>query len=339
MALTRRRMIAATIATGFPFSPVVTLAQGWEEAAAVFVGTALLQGAIAHVGGMLMTSALGEATITDVRTWIAEAVVELEAFFSAKIDQNTIEMLVSNVSGIQTNLHTYASLELKSRPANRYLIDTADVLTASSIDRLYNYPQAQEIWYTAIAYRYFEVWAHYLLDKDNGHIKAEKSFVDKFLTQALNSYNDTLKRLNPDNRIEISCAIQVVPPHIGVFPPDGGGSYSYCNVLLDGNVLDTFDDDNDARPQANAFATTVRASIQPLYDNYRNKGSQLLQSTAACYQLMCKNAGVGNYNPPVNISIEITKELFHGLNPGTIVVRPGAVVRPNQQHMDFLFKK
>ena len=80
MLLSRRQAlygIAATaLSTGrFDIARAEPLTIG---AVASFVGLALLQGAIAYVGGELMASVLGAARITDVRTWIREAVAELD---------------------------------------------------------------------------------------------------------------------------------------------------------------------------------------------------------------------------------------------------------------------
>src|ERR1700730_12836130 len=103
-----------------------------EELAAVaaFVGMALLQGAISYVGGQVMSKALGDPAITDVRAWIQNAVAEIEAFVSAELkrqlDEKIMEQMRTNLQGVVTDIYQYASLDPVNREKNRYLLETCD---------------------------------------------------------------------------------------------------------------------------------------------------------------------------------------------------------------------
>src|SRR5229473_63312 len=97
-----------------------------EELAAVaaYVGLKLLDGAISYVGGQLMSHALGDPTITDVRAWIQNAVAEIEAFVSAELkrqlDEKTLQQMRAGLEGINTDLYHYAKLGNPDQ-TNKYL--------------------------------------------------------------------------------------------------------------------------------------------------------------------------------------------------------------------------
>jgi hypothetical protein len=72
MAINRRSFVVrALAAASLPFTPVrCAAAVPPPVAAAGWVGTYLLEGALEYEGGQIMAGALGEPVLTDVRSWI-----------------------------------------------------------------------------------------------------------------------------------------------------------------------------------------------------------------------------------------------------------------------------
>ncbi|WP_128931939.1 hypothetical protein [Bradyrhizobium zhanjiangense] len=102
----RREMICGLMATTLPFSRSAAAQEPVTlGSAAAFVGLALLQGAISYVGGRLLASALGDPVISDVQSWLKNAIAELEAFVSAELrrqlDERVIEQMSRGLAGHQ----------------------------------------------------------------------------------------------------------------------------------------------------------------------------------------------------------------------------------------------
>src|SRR5262249_21944201 len=105
----------------------------------------LIEGAISYVGGAALKSAIGGATISDVHTWIREAVAELEQFITSKLDQLVMEKMEAELEQTKQNIREYASLPSGKLRINRYLIENADTHSWELVSLSLNYRQAYAV--------------------------------------------------------------------------------------------------------------------------------------------------------------------------------------------------
>ena len=333
--LSRRRFVKAATSTLFlTLSTRPVRAQGWEAGAA-WVAEELLKGAINYVGGQLMARALGGAVLTDVRTWIREAVAELEAFFVAKLDEKVLERIRAELEGTIENLNEYSHLQPRNLSKNRFLIEHADILTASLVPLTLNYNQAVFIAYSAMAYRFVALTALYKLDQDKGHILSAKKMVDNFIIKS-NSITETItERLDPKRRLTVSCGKGEGnwerPPPGGEGYDPGPSIYYYCDVFLDGRAVgDSFIDDmnqNVARSQARNFLNRISPPVVKQWEDYKATSARALSLTVACYTQMCRKVGTDYVSPievPTMPIVVPTQEMQK------VRSMPGAVVLPEQ---------
>lgn len=309
-------------------------AQGWE-AAALWVGEKLLEGAVAYVGGRLMGSALGEARITDVRSWIREAVAQLEAFVDAKLTQLVLDQMAADIDGIQNNLSEYASLRPSKRKENRFLIEAADIKTAAIIPLALKHEQALQIVLASLAFRFFSITALYELDRDRGHIFSQKAFVDQALITATATQKKLSARLSPDYRIKIECGDD--PGYWSGGALDEGGRevlppYSYCNVTLDGRgVGDQLTGENKdiALQEAQAFVTSrLRPAVDEQSKIFQQNSLTGFSLVMDCYNKMCARVG-GSYTPPPDLGIQIPVAGETHAHQDRVLVGTGVVIVPN----------
>jgi hypothetical protein len=298
------------------------------EIVAAVVGY-LLEGAFQYVGGALMSSALGGATITDVHTWIREAVVELEAFVAAKLDQLVLQQLAGDMDQAKANIQEYASLKPRERSKNRYLIEFADTHARSLISISLNYRQSFFVSLAAMAYWSFARYALYADDHATAHIRTMKGDVDEFLIKASETFQYLLDRQSPDYRIKVVCDVDPGLPGQDDVPPEPG--YYYCWVTLDGHDVggDVQDPNDEARAQrqAQAYADRqIRPAVEKDFQQFKANGKKSLKLIADTYDRMCRHVG-GSYTPPPNLPFNIT--IVEGADADTATVE--AVAPPHLQ--------
>ena len=333
MLLSRRKFINTSLLAGTGLA-LLRPAEAQVEEVAVWVGEELLKGAIAYVGGLALGSALGNATISDVQAWITAAVAELEAFVSAELqkqlDQKVLDQLQADLYGAKQNLGEYASLAPGNRTANRFLIEQADIHTASLVPLSQKYDQAFYISTTAMAYRFFALYALYDIDKDHGHITSLKDMVDEYLTRAVEIRGAILQRLSPGVRITVACQDYIAPIHNPGDPfqppPDEG---TICNVVFDGRQV--FSDNEDSHDQASALAQNyvnqnLAANVQAQMTFFTDHSILALQLVVDGYHKMCEKIGI-NYTAPSQLQLQTT---YHTTTISRPVVMPGAFV-PKQE--------
>jgi hypothetical protein len=295
------------------------------EEIALLVGY-LIEGALSYVGGQLMKSAMGDATITDVQTWIRAAVAELEAFLSAKLDDLLMQQMTAELAQLKQNLTEYASLSPHNLKANRYLIEDADTHGVALTTLSFPHEVAFFVSTSAIAYFIYARWALYMDDKDHGHVTSFKNFMDEYFSTIVPAYQKILQRLDPNTRLKIVCDSTPGLPPQGDIPPTPG--YYYCYTALDGQPAGgEFDDDTDegrARNQAQAYCdANIRPAIVAKFQDFQAKGAIAINLAAQAYEKMCKKVG-GSYNPPVALPpIPLAPLPFP---PTSTVLMPGAII-------------
>jgi hypothetical protein len=272
--------------------------------AAGFVAAALLAGAISYVGGQVMARALGAATIDDVKTWIQEAVREIEAYISAKVqeelDDQVLQQMSATLSGIRSDLTQYAALNRDHQKQNRYLLDDCDLRTASLIPLALHYDPALYIALTAMAYRLFCLQGHYLFDKDPGHITSARSDIDNFLVNVKANSTRIQNRMDPTAHVTISCVSETEtcgpPPTDENGAPSGSPDCSpvpaYCFISVDGTTKSRFpNEDSPTNPAVQAGYNELAKPFRDQQAAFVSAVQQNVSMIVKCYDKMMRQIG------------------------------------------------
>jgi hypothetical protein len=292
---------------------------------AALVGFWLLQGAISYVGGQLMASALGGARISDVQTWIAEAVAELEAFVSAELRRQLTELILNqmraDLDGIIQNLTEYSRLRKRDQATNRFLLESSDTKTASLVPLSLDYDQALFISFSAVAYRFFALFGLYERDRDPGHITFARPSVDNFINKAMAARDRIEKALNPGTRLVKHLQFYPGDPD---YPATEPGPSTDNYITLDGKVVwhdNTQDLDNR---QVNAAYAKLYPPLEQQCKAFIGNTNANIKLTASCYSDMCVKIGgapypVPGFGPPIGPAVSIVSPV---ITRGAVVIGP-----------------
>jgi hypothetical protein len=287
------------------------------------VGMALLEGAISYVGGQLMSHALGDPTITDVRAWIQNAVAEIEAFVSAELrhqlDEKVLEQMRANLQGITTNIYQYASLDPHHRERNRYLLETCDTTTATLVPLSINYDQALFVTTTAMAYRLFTLYALYELDKDPGHIRSARSMMDDFVVRTSGIRDRVGFQMSPANHFKINCSIRGETDFTCIGLRDGAPITPPYRAPPKINGRDSFEVMRESIKERMAPLTEP---MQKRHDEFLKAANSSIRLSIDCYDKMCRKIGE-TYSPPTNAAPLLNIE--QAIVPALLIM-PGAIV-------------
>jgi hypothetical protein len=307
MDVTRRRSIQFLATVSLPMvkpqrvyaqEPVTTTIGG------AFVALALLQGAISYVGGKLMSSIMGDASIDDVKGWIQAAVAELERFVSAELkrqlDSKVIESMRADLSGVIENLREYSSITPANERMNAFLVQAADTKTASLLALALNYDQAIFISASVMAYRLIALYALFKLDKEPGHILSGRGYVDNFIKQMIASRDRIARSMSPEVRIVKYCFS--IPPRGG--PPLLG--FAMCRVSSDGKQVGddnkgNFGEQKRLSDAADAEIAQLAVPMRKLEKDFLDQANNAIVSVASCFDSMCKRVGSGYRAPPLGV--------------------------------------
>lgn len=281
-----RRHILITSASGVALVLPVKSAYALEPITAGWVGMKLLEGAIAWVGGQLLSSALGAATITDIRGWIAAAVAEIEAFVSEELRRQLTQLVLdemrADLQGVIQLMNQYASLEPSSRVANRTLLEDVNTITATRIPRVSKYDQALPILATFMAYRLIGRMELFVLDKDPGHVRSMRAEIDAFVVRV----KEIRATVGP--KLEVSARLK----SLGCKPlprSEGTRSQAGCEYEIDGQRLLDYTD--PPRRTSNMIDAEVRGSLQKQHDTFVADANGYLSLCTTCYDAMCRKIG------------------------------------------------
>jgi hypothetical protein len=325
--ISRRDVICGMLACASPLNRSATAQEPITlGTVAAFVGLALLQGAISYVGGQLLSSALGDPKISDVRAWIQNAVAELEAFVSAELrrqlDERVMEQMRADLQGITTDIYQYASLRPSSRQRNKYLLETSDTETARLVPLSLNYDQALFITTTAMAYRLFTLYSLYQLDRDPGHIKSARPIMDEYVKQTSIIRDRIGKQMSPATHFTINCSIVGETKYTCIGLRDGQPITPPYNAPAKINGRDSFV----------VMTEAIKRRLAPLTDPMQKQTDEFLKSANSsiqlaidCYGKMCRRVG-DRYSPPPGAPplLNIAKATIPNIvvMPGAIVTRP-----------------
>lgn len=254
-------------------------AEAQVASAVIWVGTKLLEGAVAYVGGQVLAQMLGGTTIGDVNDWIRSAIGELEQFFSDKLDDQAIRRITADAQGIQQNLLEYAALSPTNQTGNRFLLEDADTRSSALIPLAQTYDQAFDVASGAMAFKICATRALFELDKDPGHILSEKDFVDRFLTLGAANYKTIDERESPHSRIKVEPGFVVS----GL-------------VLLDGHDTGLINWAEGVVKELNRRG--ILPEVLRKRKEFEANGIRSLNAAASAYDKLCRLVG-GSYSSPV----------------------------------------
>lgn len=330
MTVSRRQVVMGSVATILlRLVPFPAQAQGLGAAAA-WVGMKLLEGALNYAGGKLLAAALGDPTISDVRTWIQSAVAELEIFVSVELkrqlDGKSMEEMRADLQGVITNLHEYASLKPENREANRFLIENSNTATARLVPLSLNYDQAFFVTTAAVAYRLFALYALYQLDGDSGHITSARPLMDDFVKHAIVVRDRIFIAMSPETHFRINCGVI-------------GEDKFYCSATRDGQLIVPLmtappqicrrgvcrDSDEVMRETIERKLAPLTQPMQAQAEQFQLLANSSIKLAIDAYTAMSGQVGQ-EYSPPVEAASLAKSDLASFpemvVMPGAIVVRP-----------------
>ena len=321
--LSRRQFVCGLIALAIAFhKPRFVRAQDplTFGSVAAFVGLALLEGAIAYVGGKLMAKALGEPSIRDVRVWIDNAVADLKEFVSDELRrqliQQSVQEMVTDLTAINTNLYHYASLSKQNRERNRFLLENSAESTARLVPHSLKFDQAYFVGTAALAYRLITLNALYDLDQEQGHIATARTMVDDAVNRLIATRDRLGRAMSPEAHFDVRCNI------IGENPP-------YCWGTRDGIQVTVAIDGRDAIRAREYIEKEMEPLVEPYQrraDDFLKKANSSIGMTIQCYQKMCERIG-STYTPPRGAAPLL--DMDHEVIPN-VVKMAGAIVRRSE---------
>ena len=314
------------------------------NAVAGFVGLELLRGALAFVGGKALNNALGYASISDVRMWTRQAVAELKAFVSEELQRQLEDLVLRKMEAelAETLIHIeqYAELSKETQASNKFLLEKVSTLTAGLVPRSLQFDQAYFVATTAIAYRFFALYALYQFDKDKAHINSARGMVDSAVKQLRLSRNRLSHEMSPEAHFDIVCEEKRYNYYTEEIPK-GPPSFSIirtCFGTRDGRrVTDRYSVDMMYRKYAKTTPRKqVEVALEPLITPMRQEAQDFLKmantslsEVIRCYDEMCQKIGK-SYKPPVDADAESVLEI-EAVDIPNLIKMPGATVNKAMQ--------
>jgi hypothetical protein len=256
---------------------------------------AIAQQALSFAAGQIAENAFGQPKITDVRTWITEAVAEIEKYLAGVIAQTEIDQMIAEADGFGQNLSEYALLAPQHRAQNVYLIQDADLHTTKLLDLSIKYDQTFTVFLTAMSYRLIARQALFNLDNDKAHIISIKDQVDNFFNSAIAVFKKIQFRLAPGERIGACCIHEYIAP------------WWSCRPAVDANVIegDDYIRSNYQEMEAANPVTTIAhnkfyTSFNQVFQKFQTDSITAMSSIAQAYASMSGSVGA-TYAPPVPI--------------------------------------
>ena len=306
------------------------------NAVAGLVGRELLKGALAFVGGEALRNALGYASIVDVRMWMRQEVAELKAFVSEevqrKLDDLVLRDMEAELTGILINIDQYADLSKKAQKTDRFLLEEVATSTARLVPRSLQFDQAYFVTTTAIAYRFFALYALYQSNKEEGHIDSARPMVDSAVKQLRLSRNRLSHEMSPEAHFDIVCETKSYPDYLEETPsrPRFIWIVSCFGTRNGRRVTDRYSREIvHTRDAPTKLREHVEAALEPLTTPMRQEAQEFVKmantsisEVIRCYDKMCQKIGK-SYTPPEDSESALDIEVID--IPNSIKI-PGATV-------------
>jgi len=191
-----------------------------------------------YVSGHTLSSVFPEPTIADVKGWIQNAVLNLEAKIdqlSRKIDRDNLISMQSDLDAIRNQFADYASLPPGLRNANRQLLFNCEAASARLLSLSQNYDQAFFLSSVTLAHRLLTRYALYELDSESGqdasgHVVSLISTgeMQRYFSWAAGARARLVDSLAP--QYSINCAIASKPLLVGL-------PTTRCEIFRRGKVV------------------------------------------------------------------------------------------------------
>ncbi len=259
--------------------------------AASYVGEKLLGGAIGYAGGLILSKALGEVTLLDVKKWIDGAVAELERFISDELRRKFYEQAEQNMTAdlrmVEESLGQYASLTA-GQSGSKYLLENSDTSSARLVPYSAQFDQAIFITSAAMAYRLLTLYSLYKLDHDSGRLAHEQNLVESTINSIWHSTERLLAALEPNRHLSSECRAQ-------------SGNTIFCWNSDDGDKFGGFytSPEKDGKGYQELANTRLRKQFDERAALYEKKRSALQQASYdsradiwRAYSTMCASAGL-----------------------------------------------
>lgn len=278
---------------------------GVDPFSAAGIGIGLFTGVVGVIGGDLFNSAIGAAKITDVKSWIANAVADLENYITDATLQHDLENMRETLSNIQEILGEYASLSPASQhlAVNMNAVVDADNEAPGLVDTALLHPQAIFVATAALGYQLLIRSARYQYDQDAGHIDQLHDKFDGWLTQLCTTRDSISKSLDPASHVAIKC--------YEFTSPTTGTKSAICSLWVDGIVREGSTcsvpvttnysaAETEAQWQVTEGTFEISQSFLDAQNEFLYEVNLSLASAIAAYTAMCKKVGV-TYSQPSGV--------------------------------------
>ena len=232
------------------------------------------------------------------------------------------------MEGILNNIHHYASLSEKAQKTNKFLLEEVSILTARLVPRSLQFDQAYFVATTAIAYRFFALYALYQFDKDEGHINSLKPMVDSAVKQLGLSRICLSHEMSPEAHFDIVCETKTYT----YYEEELRASYKTvvsCFAKRDGRRVTDKYSSEFGRVSSTTLKKQVEAALEPLTTPMRQEAQDFLKlantslsEVIRCYDEMCQKIGK-SYTPPADAESVLEIETVDTPN---LIKMPGATV-------------
>lgn len=269
----------------------------------------------------VLANALGQVKITDVRTWIAEAVAQIQAFvreeLRRQLTQLVLDEMEADLQGVISHVNQYASLLPENQALNRAILESVNNTTATAIPRVSKFDQASPIIAGFMAYRLIARNGLFLVDKDPGHIRGMRPDMDAYVK----IMQGIVERILPS--LEVTARLKFLG--CGALPPgEGTKNQAACRYAIDGVVVEEYT--NPPKYTNKMIEAEFSALLQSQRDLFVAQINSYLGNATSAFDAMCKKIG-GTY-PVVGIPGALTKTLPLAARTARFIITPGVLISP-----------
>ena len=176
---------------------------------ALDLGKKLFDAGIEYAKGKALEDVFKEPTLVDVHEWVNQAVTSIEskvAALDAKIDQQNMDRMTSELDSIQDHFEHYSELPANQRERNRILLDQCDDKCSELLPLSQKYEQAFFLSSAVLGYKMLTRYALYELDRSHGagaevHVTNLEKTVRSYFEWASGARAKLVGKLMPRYRI------------------------------------------------------------------------------------------------------------------------------------------
>lgn len=267
-----------------------------------------------------MANALGSAKIVDVRTWIMEAVAQIQAFVHEELRKQlsklVIDQMEAELQACISHANQYAALSRVNQAKNRALLEHINNTTASAIPRVRQFDQATPVLAGLMAYRLIARNGLYELDKDPGHITGMRSDMDAYIL----AMDEISKRVLP----KLAVSARLVFDGCRSLPrSEGSKNQAACRYIIDGKTEEPYT--NPPRYTNAMIRAEYEKMLQTQYDLFAAQTTSYKSYAENAFNKMCKK--VGQSYAVGSAPKTIAKAISLNAVPGQTYKAAGAIIK------------